>query len=298
MNRNLTASVWLAVLIGCGGDGVSTLPPPPVPAPAPDPGALFERALVDRPDEVSGWQLHPVYAIAQDGRDHELDVNGHIERLLQEALDLVFEQTGRRLRVDTYDGGTMDVTFIRLPVSEAERDCDGGPCIGDYDIDSDYPENKIWVVFFGHDIWVGNGASGWWYGGGWADSIGGPDWLGGSVTLPTFHPEPSVSPELIAHEIFHILGAVPGCAPNVASGIHVCDGPDIMNDLSCDRDGWDEWIPYIDTDRDDYYGHDIPDCWDTEDSPLWIDPPQGALATWTRASLPVPSGAPFRCLTR
>jgi hypothetical protein len=36
------------------------------------------RSTVDRPDDISGSQVHVVYAIPSDGTDRELDTNGVI----------------------------------------------------------------------------------------------------------------------------------------------------------------------------------------------------------------------------
>ena len=78
----------------------------------------------------------------------------------------------------------------------------------------------------------------------------------------------------MAHELFHALGAVMECAANYDSnGNHVNDDPaDLMySGIGARRVG----VTAIDVGTDDYYGHGIPGCWDTQDSPLWVDPPEG-----------------------
>ena len=72
---------------------------------------------------------------------------------------------------------------------------------------------------------------------------------------------------LAAHELGHLLGAVPSCAPNYGNGGHVVDDPrDLLYAGSSGRD-WDNII--LDPGRDDYYGHGRSDCTDIADSPLW-----------------------------
>ena len=244
-------------------------------------GIRQERSLVDRPDEVSGWQFHPIYMVASDGVDQELDINGWIADTMQMTVDLIAAQTGRRLRVDTYDG-EPDVTFVRSEHTEEWfRRCNHvtrcGPSL---DVGIDIAGDKVYVVFFGHSIEdestdFGSGA-------GYAE-VGGADAPGRSTVLLLGPKNFGIGdPLLIAHELFHNLGAVPDCAPHRASGPHVCDGPDLMS--YC--------MPGIEIDfgRDDYYGHDIPGCWDTEDSPLWLDPP-GGMPSALRPLLSIPPSA-------
>ncbi len=72
---------------------------------------------------------------------------------------------------------------------------------------------------------------------------------------------------LAAHELAHLLGAVPSCAPNYGNGGHVVDDPrDLLYAGTSGRD-WDNIT--LDPGRDDYYGHGRGDCTDIADSPLW-----------------------------
>ena len=77
-----------------------------------------------------------------------------------------------------------------------------------------------------------------------------------------------VTPTVLLHEVFHLLGAVDPNAPN-ADGVHVVldhsgnsGGNDLMYAGTSGLDG-----TVLDHDRDDYYGHDNPNLIDTEDSP-------------------------------
>lgn len=75
---------------------------------------------------------------------------------------------------------------------------------------------------------------------------------------------------LMAHELAHLLGAVPSCAPNAIPGGHLDgDNRDILYFGSQPRD-WNNLM--LDPGHDDYYGHGRTDCYDIADSPL--------LGTW------------------
>lgn len=230
-----------------------------------------------------------------DGVDKERDIQGVVHDLLNEALDLVLAGTGRRLRVDTYNGSIPDVTFVRHPLTEEEiQQCNGLICGTHDDIfdvfDIGDSEGKIYLLFFDHDIQDASSS----FNRSASAERGGPDEPGRSARLPLYSNTflSFISPRTIAHEMFHTLGAVPDCATHPEPGGHVCDGrPDLMS--YCARG--DE----IDPGNDDYYGHDIPGCWDTEDSPLWLDPPPATpMASRTRVSFPPPPGDSFLCKTQ
>ncbi len=76
---------------------------------------------------------------------------------------------------------------------------------------------------------------------------------------------------LVAHEVTHMLGAVPSCAPNSAGGGHVNDdNRDILYSGPGGRD-WNNLV--LDAGRDDYFRHGRSDCGDIDDSSL--------LGTWS-----------------
>lgn len=69
---------------------------------------------------------------------------------------------------------------------------------------------------------------------------------------------------LLGHEVTHLLGAVPSCAPHALSG-HVGDDPrDVLYNGSLARD-WNNLM--LDPGHDDYYAHSNAGCADIEDSP-------------------------------
>lgn len=77
------------------------------------------RATSDRPDEVTGPQVHLVYVLAADSPDQRLDIDGTLHTAISTANDWLFANGGKRLRLDTYKG-KADVTFVRLARSQAE----------------------------------------------------------------------------------------------------------------------------------------------------------------------------------
>ncbi|MFM8311342.1 MAG: hypothetical protein ACKOAZ_05510 [Ilumatobacteraceae bacterium] len=77
------------------------------------------RATRDRPDEVTGPQVHLVYVLAADSRDQHLDTDGTLHAAFSTANEWLFANGGKRLRLDTFEG-EADVTFVRLDRSQAE----------------------------------------------------------------------------------------------------------------------------------------------------------------------------------
>jgi hypothetical protein len=70
--------------------------------------------------------------------------------------------------------------------------------------------------------------------------------------------------KILLHELFHLLGAVPACAPNGDGARHVDDSPsDLMH-----RHGGGA-VPRLDVGRDDYFGHGIEGCPDLAGSDLF-----------------------------
>lgn len=72
---------------------------------------------------------------------------------------------------------------------------------------------------------------------------------------------------LIAHELAHVMGAVPSCAPNYKPGAHVRDDPrDLLYEGPLPRD-WSNIT--LDPGNDDYFRTGRTDCEDIDRSPLW-----------------------------
>ena len=82
-------------------------------------GAL-PRATTDRPDELSGAQVHVIYAVPSDGADRALDTDGTLAASVSNFQAWLRGQTGgRALRLDTFEG-QPDISFTRLPKTDAQ----------------------------------------------------------------------------------------------------------------------------------------------------------------------------------
>ncbi|MCH7736925.1 MAG: hypothetical protein IH872_05925 [Chloroflexi bacterium] len=225
------------------------------------------RTLHDAPD-AGGATVHPVYAVPAGAFDEQWDINGTIESIVSDLQTWLRDRTGGRGIIWDEAEGSLDITFVRLEISETELA--GSPNSWVPVAEELYRRglndpNKVYAV---------------WH----------PSALQGTSTLicgvRTEYNSVSFSfsfferveegknicvdqPVTMVHELFHAFGAVAPCATNYVSdddslrSAHVDDDP---NDLmySGDRFG----IPLeLDSGHDDYFGHDIPGCPDTADSP-------------------------------
>jgi hypothetical protein len=74
------------------------------------------RAFVDRPDEREGALVHVVYLTPLGAVDRLRDVDGSIDSMVVAMQDVLRASTGHTWRLDTHDGGALDVTYLRLLV--------------------------------------------------------------------------------------------------------------------------------------------------------------------------------------
>ena len=225
------------------------------------------------PDDLSGPQVHVVYAIPADGVDRALDTNGTIAGTVSVWETWLAGQTGgSALRLDTYQGGD-DITFVRLPQSDAEI-ASFGVYVRDV-IEADLKAaglivaGKIYAVYYDGSSVFSCGGGAW------------PPVLPGPVGALYLHGAPPGAPRcdtnvfaspggkpgyldfVMLHELLHVLGFVPSCAPHSVLSGHVSDSPtDLM------YAGPLPWYPEtLDVGHDDYYRAHIPGCPDLSDSP-------------------------------
>jgi hypothetical protein len=248
---------------------------------SPERDTTEEYSLVDQADDVDGYQIHFVYALPGDGEDDFLDVDGSIA-LSARALNSWLEvKTGSRLRYDTYQGD-LDISFMQLEYS-AEQISDLGTQIlllMEYEIKTrgfDTP-NKLYVIYYDGFFVTNEGYCGL--------AAFPPDGAGVTATLLLRGYSPRndlVCPRqftqsadytgyfemTILHELLHLMGMVPECAPNYHDG-HVSDSSQDL--LYHQYDGsYSPLYTYLDYHNDDYFGHGNPDCPDFGRS-VFLDP--------------------------
>jgi hypothetical protein len=276
-----------------------TLSESQTPSPTPMRDTDLDYSTLDRPDDSDLFQIHFIYAIPNDGTDRFRDVSGEIELSANAANYWLSEQTGgSTLRYDTYNG-ELDITFMKFPYSSADFDALGSRIISGFDQiirDSGFDtSHKIYIVYYdglielprgqlacgvairGPDDW---GVTGTLYLRGYSEDLG-------ELTCPNPTRTENLADWLelvMLHEVFHVLGASPGCGPNTV-GAHVEDSSyDIMSSTFNPRTS--AQLSVLDWNNDDYYNHDIPGCPDLADS-VFLDPlPENAQEppAWRLAS--------------
>jgi hypothetical protein len=245
-----------------------------------------ERVTADRPDEKTGHQVHVIYALPSDGvaSDEQLDVNGTIEKSLNVLNEWFAVKTGKKLRFDTYGGGKLDVTYLALPRTDAQMNVNRSSVRKEleeqlYLLGFDALD-KMYLVYYGGDGEnCGRGA--------WPPELPGNvaalyiGEVSGCRTVPfAAGTEPPAFLEFLAlHEMLHVLGFVPSCAPNYARTGHVNDS---VNDVmySAEDTGTVLGQPSeLDVNLDDYFTHGaVPGCLELSNS-AFLDPePAGAEA--------------------
>ncbi len=268
------ALVLVPLLLACGAPVPSTQDSGPhARIDAPPAG----RATSDRPDDVTGPQVHVFYVVPADGEDRQLDLDGTLARSVAAWNGwLGRELGGAGFRLDTA-GGELDITFVRLSQDEASltargayvRDALEDELSSRGDVGPQHPDKLAAVYYDGGSTWACGG-------GAWPPALVGrvaAMYLRGTPPgAPPCAGNP-FSPDGVAtgylefamvHEILHTVGAVATCAPNHALDGHVGDDPtDLM------YAGPLPWQPSrLDVGRNDYAGHGRADCLDLTRSAL------------------------------
>lgn len=245
-----------------------TAPGPPVPV-IPAPGS---RASADRPDERSGALVHLLYVLPSDVSDRHLDTNGVIANSFSASQSWIRQAGGIQFRLDTYDG-KPDISFYRMSRTNADA-ASAGASVRDLieqelvSAGFDQP-NKILLVYYdglnttacGSAAWppVFQGTVGALYLTGAVPGRVpcGDNPLAGSGDVAGYWEQSA------AHEILHLAGMVPTCAPHRTLGGHVSDSPtDLM------YAGDQPWAPTVlDFGSDDYFHAGIAGCADLSNSP-------------------------------
>jgi len=236
---------------------------------------LEERSFSDRPDDIDSDlpQIHLVYLLASDSDDRDRDTSGALENSVTAINKWFGEQSGgRTLRFDTYLGAP-DITFIQL-------DKDGFQVLREdrtpwrliqFELLTRELSKPGWVYAIYYDGLSESGICGRGgstddrriavahFGRGCPADLAGSDLKLGKVD------------EVMVHEILHAMGAVSDCALHFddddARGHVTGPADDIMiNSVT-------SMPARLDVGRDDYFDHNIADCFDVADSPLIIPAP-------------------------
>lgn len=77
------------------------------------------RSLVDRPDDLAGYQLRLIYVVPADIKDRNLDTNGTISKWIEEVRKISRVQTGLTPRFDTYQN-KYDVGYLKSKYTNAQ----------------------------------------------------------------------------------------------------------------------------------------------------------------------------------
>ena len=222
----------------------------------------------DQPDDLAGPQVHVVYALPSDAEDGNLDRYGDIERSLAAIQHWLAAETGQRLRLDTAGGG-LDVTFLRLSFTAQAGQERGAALVEDLggairDGLGSSPD-KAYAVYYA-------GPSG--------DRCGSAS-AKGRVAVAFVHPEgcspravgedretASTYEAVLVHELLHVFGAVPECAPDrLETSAHVGTSAGDLMYAGPEWSGHDEVV--VDAGRDDYFGHGRADCPDAAAGAFW-----------------------------
>ena len=249
------------------------------------------RSETDRPDDIGGPQVHFVYAVPSDWADRNRDRFGEIERSVAAIQNWLPEEIGQRLRVDTYEG-RPDVSFLRLSFTHQEGDGTAGGTVSDILNEAyrlEITGDKILAIFYEGSV-AGVCGSAPLFGRGGAVYVG----RCSDAELGVDEETISTYELVMVHELFHVFGAVPSCAPNLGVSAHVNDEPtDLMYAGSERAVRGEETV--IDVGRNDYYGHGRPDCLDASGS-RFLEPATGFAAGFRTVEVWISAGDwPLRC---
>ena len=302
---------WIKRGIACpsGDFGACFGPEEPPPSPVQRYPWGIPRSEVDRPDEASGPQIHPVYLLSWTAPDEQLDMTGVIEDSIRAQNAWFRAQSGGlqwRLDTFTFEGKdpsdpsaepveveAVDVTFVRHPK-------------GPYSIPDVLAANglndpdKRYLVYAAARVSGDCGLSDY----DATKPIEGVDGRNAIVLLDSpsecrardFAPgptQPSFTESIAQHVLVASEGLVPVVAPHHCGGLvwtgHVCTGPLIATPES-DPESTDLMFPFagllplgdqvLDRGHDDYFGHPFPYV-DLQDS-RYLEPAGGLGESWRR----------------
>jgi hypothetical protein len=216
------------------------------------------RSGVDRPDDVTGPQVHVIYVLPRGAPDRGLDIGVGIANSVAAFQGWLRRASGLQIRLDRYEG-VLDVSFFELSRSDSEM-----RSLGPYivtEIESQLATagrirlDKRYLVYYdGGSSSVCGGAA-------WPPAVSGQTaamYLRACDAGP-LAARPDAAPgywEFAAlHDLIHTLGVVSTEAPHHTSGspAHVPEPNDLMY-----GGGTAPWEPTtVDIDNDDYFASSL-----------------------------------------
>ena len=230
--------------------------------------APIVRSLVDRPDDVSGYQVHLVYVVPNGSTDLNVDTNGQIDSWVKEGNAWLNEKVGRGFQFDTFQGIT-DVTFLssKHRVSELCRDnCNTLSKLQDEYVTQNpaFDNSKTLLFMLSDELaatscgWVKN-ASNLALTHDFGNTSGGCNWASSKVKTGLNGPA-----KTIIHELIHTFGIH-----------HVCmDYSDLMigtPECKIDDNTYGNVPLTLDSKRNQYLGSDLAFGIDLLKMPIWSD---------------------------
>ena len=246
------------------------------------------RNFTDLPDVDDGYNIHVIYALPSDGIDKEYDLTNQISMLVYQ-MDKWFNkktknrlfQDGQNLKFDRKEDGRIDISFLRMEIDNVSISKKGINAVNVIQAEISRlgfnDEKKVYFVVYGgsnKDVCassqlpqhapksiVANTAALYYPGKGDDSCV---ENNGG------FKPEFNNTTRAALHEVFHVLGAVPKCAPehlvfgsegtiNDGIGGHLSIPGDIM--FSVQSNVTFSKMDNLDMTSNNYYNHNN-DCLD------------------------------------
>ncbi len=256
---------------------------------------LDDHSYTDRPDDFPGlYQFHVLYVVTEDFKYTTRDLDGSINEQIRLVNEWFSGQTdGKTMRMDTYRD-QLDITFVILPVTEAELFSYTAQNYEKYDPtyhgivylhyaleemlekeNSKTPflsPGKLYIAFFETSLAYvcGDGpVNGSRIVGLYPNAYNLRDqnsckaFLGASKENKR-----GVWENMLAHEMIHALGFPSSCADNFSEdGVHINDLLN-ENDIMGATLGIYDQNPVLDPDHNDYYLQNSPGCPDLSHSPF------------------------------
>ena len=259
------------------------------------------RSRLDRPDDITGSQVHVIYVLPRGATDRELDTKVDIANSVAAFQGWLARATRMQIRFDLYQGD-LDVSFFELSrpdsemrlfgafvVTEIERELAGAGVI---------QQDKRYLIYYGGGTaaFVCGGAA-------WPPIVEGQV---AAIYLGACPGElasgPNDSPgywEFAAlHDLLHTLGIVSSAAPHHTANSwgHVPEPEDLMY-----GGGTSPWEPTtVDVNGDDYFSPNLPDSLSNLATNVFVEPVAASVAVASapggvhpRISSILPAHSPF-----